>query len=129
MLMFLFWILVIVLRIPLIRYVVTKTISLRGEGPNEERRKINRASVVVVATDTDNHSRSSQHKRVVKVTVSDGDAYDQTAYIVSLCALLLIEEADKFKNRGGVMTPVTAFGDSLIHKMNNVGIVINKEHL
>lgn len=66
-------------------------------------------------------------KRMCKITVSGRDPYEQTAQIVSLCALLLVKQNNKLKKKGGVVTPVTTFGDLLVQKMKEVGFTISEE--
>jgi short subunit dehydrogenase-like uncharacterized protein len=118
LLMFFLWLGVLLVRIPLVRQVTSKIVSVIGDGPIVKSTKNSRVSLITLATDD---------KKTYKVTVSGGDPYDQTARFVSLCALLLTE--GKMKTFGGVVSPVAAFGDDLVQHLPQYGIMLHEENL
>jgi len=86
----------------------------QGEGPTAEERARAKFSVTFSATTP---------TRSLRTRVSGGDpGYDETAKMVSECALAFVQDAEKLDAAGGVKTPAQAFGDVLVDRLMARGI-------
>lgn len=85
-----------------------------GEGPDEETRRRSSFKVTFVG--------EAGNQQVI-TAVSGGDAgYTETSKMLSECGLMLIRDRDILPERSGVLTPVEAFGETLIHRLTSRGI-------
>ena len=85
-----------------------------GQGPDEETRNKSSFRLTFIG--------ESGQERVV-TAVTGGDAgYTETSKMLSECGLMLAEGSDSLPQRSGVLTPVEAFGESLIHRLSSRGI-------
>ncbi|KAF8808044.1 saccharopine dehydrogenase [Phlegmacium glaucopus] len=119
----------------LIRYLVKKILPQSGEGPSEERMQNGFFKVTNITTST-----SSPPVQVKTVIKGKGDpGYRSTSVMIAesaLCFLLpLVSESsnairDKKDNlhalpplarKGGILTPMTAFGDVLLQRLEETG--------
>ena len=93
-----------------------------GQGPDEETR--NRSSFRLTFVGEQGSDR-------VITAVTGGDAgYTETSKMLSECGLMLAEADESLPERSGVLTPVEAFGENLIHRLNSRGIgfeVVDKQ--
>lgn len=86
----------------------------QGDGPDEETRQRSSFKVTFVGT------AGSQS---VVTAVSGGDAgYTETSKMLSECGLMLVRDRDILPKRSGILTPVEAFGETLIHRLTSQGI-------
>ncbi|XP_019695990.1 saccharopine dehydrogenase-like oxidoreductase [Harpegnathos saltator] len=70
---------------------------------------------------TDKHTEPPNKELIVKM--NSGSAYDATCIAVILSAIMILKEADKFPNNGGVLSPGAAFRNtSLIEEMDKNNI-------
>jgi short subunit dehydrogenase-like uncharacterized protein len=87
-----------------------------GTGPDEKRRAVTKFEAICVGTSTTSTART---------VISGGDpGYNETAKMFSQSAFTLL---DKIKNNTitfGVLTPVEAFGEELVHRLRREGIRI-----
>ncbi len=89
-----------------------------GEGPSIEERDKSFFKLVFIG-------KSSN--KTVKTSVSGGDpGYTETAKMLSEAALTIIENPEKFKGKGGVMTPAGALGEKYLQRLINKGIQFNQ---
>ncbi|MCO5192474.1 MAG: saccharopine dehydrogenase NADP-binding domain-containing protein [Anaerolineae bacterium] len=87
-----------------------------GEGPDEAKRAKSRFKVTFFG-----RSRSATSK----IVISGGDpGYDETAKMLSEAALCLIHDRDQLPDQVGVLTPVLAFREPLLHRLMNTGIQV-----
>ena len=85
-----------------------------GQGPDEETRNKSSFPLTFVG---------EAGKEQVITAVSGGDAgYTETSKMLSECGLMLVEGGDTLPERSGVLTPVEAFGETLIHRLTSRGI-------
>jgi len=93
-----------------------------GQGPDEETRNKSSFRLTFIG---------QAGKEQVITAVSGGDAgYTETSKMLSECGLMLAEGGDTLPERSGVLTPVEAFGETLIHRLTNRGIgfeVVDKQ--
>ena len=93
-----------------------------GEGPDEATRNKSSFRVTFVG--------EAGGERVI-TAVSGGDAgYTETSKMLSECGLMLIRDEASIPESSGVITPVEAFGETLIQRLNSRGInfeVVNKQ--
>jgi short subunit dehydrogenase-like uncharacterized protein len=87
-----------------------------GEGPDEAKRAQSRFMVTFFG-----RSKSATSK----VVVSGGDpGYDETAKMLAESALCLVHDRDQLPEYCGVLTPVVAFGEPLLKRLQVAGIRI-----
>jgi short subunit dehydrogenase-like uncharacterized protein len=91
-----------------------------GTGPSDEKRARSTFSVSAVAETVD--GRSS------RVTISGGDpGYDETSKMVAESAFCLLEKTRSGTLKSGVLTPVEAFGEELVSRLQEEGIEISRK--
>lgn len=91
-----------------------------GTGPSPEKRARSVFSVTAVAETIDGRASS--------VTISGGDpGYDETAKLFSEAAFCLLAKSRAGTLTSGVLTPVEAFGEELVQRLEAVGIVVSSE--
>ncbi|TEB38155.1 hypothetical protein FA13DRAFT_1657074 [Coprinellus micaceus] len=113
-----------------VRWLVKKMLPQSGEGPSEEERKKGSFTITNVTT-----SDSTPPINVTTIMTGQGDpGYASTCIMISECALSLLlsphaykgtptsELTDVFRptefaRQGGVLTPMTAFGEDLITRL------------
>lgn len=66
----------------------------------------------------------SDSGRKVKAIVSGGDAYEETGHVAMEVALAIVKERDSLEFKGGVLTPSTCGGYTLIRRLNDTGLYV-----
>jgi len=88
-----------------------------GQGPDEETRNKSSFTVTFVG--------EAGAERVI-TAVSGGDAgYTETSKMLSECGLMLVQNRENLPDRSGILTPVEAFGEGLIHRLVSRGIAFD----
>ncbi|KIL60119.1 hypothetical protein M378DRAFT_84153 [Amanita muscaria Koide BX008] len=118
-----------------IRQFARKFMTQPGDGPSEE--EMQKGSLIGTNLTTSSTQPPVQVKSVIKITGDPG--YLKTATMISECALSLllppasvrsgettktysaIPTLPQLAQRGGVLTPVTAFGDILLQRLTDTG--------
>lgn len=94
-----------------------------GQGPDETTRAQSTFEMKFIGYAED-------RKTCVHGVVSGGDpGYDETAKMVSESAVMLATQCNELKEcygvPGGVLTPAFAFRDHYVHRLREVGLVVN----
>jgi len=89
-----------------------------GEGPSEDQRSKSHFKLNFIGTLED---------KQVFTSVSGGDpGYSETAKMIGEAALLLVEEPNKFKGKGGVHTPAGVLGQKYLERLHQKGILFER---
>jgi short subunit dehydrogenase-like uncharacterized protein len=101
-----------------------------GEGPSESLRENGFANVYVVGTgaSNDGDASSATHKAVAHFSFRNADpGYKGTAALAVEAALCLALPAERLKtpgsSRGGVLTPATALGSTLVDRIDRCDVL------
>lgn len=88
-----------------------------GKGPTDMQRAKAKFEVLCIARSSD---------KEVRVVISGGDpGYDETAKMFSESAFTLLGKIRTKSQNFGVLTPVVALGEDLVHRLKNKGINID----
>jgi short subunit dehydrogenase-like uncharacterized protein len=97
------------------RALLDRLLPAPGEGPGEEARRNGWFRMVVDATTEDG-------RRYRATAAGQGDpGYAATAVMLGESALALALDADRLPDRAGSLTPATALGDVLVHRLRAAG--------
>lgn len=89
-----------------------------GEGPSEEERTHSHFKVSFIGSLGEKH---------IVTSVSGGDpGYTETSKMIAEAALLLVENGDEYKDKGGVHTPAGVLGQKYIEKLQQRGILFER---
>jgi len=114
----LFYFVLIILHVSFFRKVIKKFLPSPGQGPSRKKMESSHYKMGFIGYPDDD-------SEPVKVEISGkGDpGYIVTAAMVSECALCLALERDEL-SEGGVLTPASAFGMNIIHRLRKTGMKI-----
>ncbi|KAH7883385.1 Saccharopine dehydrogenase-domain-containing protein [Phlebopus sp. FC_14] len=107
---------------PFARYLARKLMPQPGEGPTEQQLQEGSVNITNVTT-----SRPDSEGRTINVRTTflgKGDGYLLSSVMISESAIALVLDRASlppFAKRGGVLTPMTAFGDVLIERLKACG--------
>ncbi|KAF8840367.1 NAD(P)-binding protein [Paxillus ammoniavirescens] len=108
---------------PPARWLARRVMPQPGEGPTDEQLEKGALNITNITTSTPNaQGRTTNVRTIFRGKGEPG--YLLTSIIISECALSLVLNADAlpaFSKRGGVLTPMTAFGDVLIERLKACG--------
>jgi short subunit dehydrogenase-like uncharacterized protein len=105
------------------RALLNRVLPGPGEGPSEKARKAGFFKIDV-------HTRTSTGARYVARVEAQGDpGYAATAVILGQSALCLALDGDKLASRGGVLTPATAMGMTLVERLRAAGQTLTARRL
>jgi short subunit dehydrogenase-like uncharacterized protein len=105
------------------RAIIDRLLPAPGEGPNVKTRKAGFFKIEV-------HSRTSGGARYVARVEAQGDpGYAATSVILGESALCLAFDRHKLANRGGVLTPSTAMGLTLVERLRAAGQTLTAQRL
>jgi len=105
----------ILFRISFTRNLLQKfLLPKQGDGPSSEARKNSKWKVVVVAKGV----TDKKEEKALQITLRGADAYEETARFVAESALALVLDRQKLRFKGGVMSPMAAFGPALIPRVH-----------
>jgi short subunit dehydrogenase-like uncharacterized protein len=105
------------------RALLNRVLPAPGEGPSEKARKAGFFKIDV-------HTRTSTGARYVARVEAQGDpGYAATSVILGESALCLAMDGDKLPNRGGVLTPATAMGMTLVARLRAAGQTLTTRRL
>jgi short subunit dehydrogenase-like uncharacterized protein len=104
--------------IPFTRPFVEKRLPSPGEGPDAEARAKGRFKTVLLALGNGNSLRG---------VVSDkrDPGYGSTAVMLSEAALCLALQGNELESGGGILTPATAMGMTLVERLRNAGLTLS----
>ncbi|KAF9222364.1 NAD(P)-binding protein [Gyrodon lividus] len=109
--------------LPPARWLARRLMPQPGEGPTDEQLEAGALSITNITTSMPN----AQGRTVNVRTIFRGKGepgYLLASIMIAECALSLVLDADslpEFSKRGGVLTPMTAFGDVLIERLKACG--------
>jgi len=86
----------------------------QGDGPSLENRKNSKWKVILVAKG----ETEKKEEKALQVTLRGADAYEETARFVSESALALLLDRQRLKYKGGVLSPMAAFGSTLMQRVH-----------
>jgi len=98
----------------LTRKLLRMFVPAQGDGPSAEKRKASRFQVTIIAKS----DATGKDQKTIKAYLRGSDGYDETARFAGESALLLALEKNKLKHKGGVLTPISAFGPHLLPRVN-----------
>jgi short subunit dehydrogenase-like uncharacterized protein len=105
------------------RAILERVLPAPGEGPNDRARKAGFYKIEV-------RTRTSSGARYVARVEAQGDpGYAATSVILGESALCLAFDRDKLAGRGGVLTPSTAMGLSLVERLRAAGQTLTAQRL
>ncbi|KAH0828998.1 Saccharopine dehydrogenase-domain-containing protein [Lanmaoa asiatica] len=115
---------------PPVRWIARRLMPQSGDGPTDEQLEAGALSITNITTSLpDVHGRTATVRTTFRGKGEPG--YLLSSIMIAECALCLALEADRlpaFAKRGGVLTPMTAFGDVLIERLKVSGrITIESE--
>ncbi|KAG6382104.1 Saccharopine dehydrogenase-domain-containing protein [Boletus reticuloceps] len=115
---------------PPVRWMARRLMPRSGDGPPEEQFEAGALKITNITTSLPNaEGRTTTVRTTFRGKGEPG--YFLSSIIIVECALSLVLEADhlpSFAKRGGVLTPMTAFGDVLIERLKTSGrITIESE--
>jgi short subunit dehydrogenase-like uncharacterized protein len=97
------------------RAVLDRVLPVPGEGPDEKTRRTGYFRIEL-------HTRTSTGARYVTKVAAQGDpGYAATAVMLGESALCLALDRDRLPKRGGVLTPATAMGVTLVERLRAAG--------
>ena len=103
------------LSFPITRQLVDRVLPDPGEGPSEEQRKAGFFRI-------DTHTFTSGGAHLVCQIAAPGDpGYEATAVMLGESALALACDTDRLPDMTGVLTPATALGQVLAHRLRAAG--------
>ncbi|KAG9312290.1 Saccharopine dehydrogenase-domain-containing protein [Chiua virens] len=117
---------------PPARWIARMIMPQSGEGPNEEQLEAGALKITNITTSLSLPNAQGRRTTVRTILRGKGDpGYLLASIMIAECALSLVLETDRlpaFAKRGGVLTPMTAFGDVLIERLKASGrIAIESE--
>jgi short subunit dehydrogenase-like uncharacterized protein len=105
------------------RAILERVLPAPGEGPNDKARKTGFFKIAV-------HSRTASGARYVARVEAQGDpGYAATSVILGESALCLAFDGDELPKRGGVLTPSTAMGLTLVERLRGAGQTLTAQRL
>jgi short subunit dehydrogenase-like uncharacterized protein len=105
------------------RAILERLLPAPGEGPNDRTRNAGFFKIEV-------RTRTSSGARYVARVEAEGDpGYAATSVILGESALSLAFDRDKLPNRGGVLTPSTAMGRTLVERLRAAGQTLTAQRL
>jgi short subunit dehydrogenase-like uncharacterized protein len=97
------------------RALIERVMPAPGEGPDEKTRRAGYFRI-------DIYARTSTGARYVTRVEAQGDpGYGATSVMFGESALCLAFDKDRLPTRGGVLTPATAMGMTLVHRLRAAG--------
>eukprot|EP00923_Selenidium_pygospionis_P016802 GHVN01029545.1.p1 GENE.GHVN01029545.1~~GHVN01029545.1.p1 ORF type:complete len:430 (-),score=58.73 GHVN01029545.1:1034-2278(-) len=107
------------LRVGIVQKILSYIVPKPGQGPPLEKRKKGQFWAVLIGKTTDGAHREREF--IANVGTDKGDpGYQETAKMISECALCLTQvNGPKIY---GVITPASAFGMSLVDRLNDAGM-------
>ncbi|EKF38540.1 hypothetical protein MOQ_001252 [Trypanosoma cruzi marinkellei] len=108
-----------VLAVPFLRrYVAEHWLPPAGTGPTQSQREMSWYKCIFVATD-------KSGKVLRRVFLSDTrDGYTASGLYIAECALSALQMAKEGTLGFGVLTPMAAFGDVLLQRVQSAGVVL-----
>ncbi|HEV3233924.1 MAG TPA: saccharopine dehydrogenase NADP-binding domain-containing protein [Candidatus Dormibacteraeota bacterium] len=105
------------------RALLDRVMPAPGEGPDEKTRKAGLFRIEI-------HARTSSGARYVTRVEAQGDpGYAATSVMLGESALCLALDRDKLPKRGGVLTPATAMGMTLVDRLRAAGQTLTTRRL
>eukprot|EP00210_Caulerpa_lentillifera_P002009 g1926.t1 len=103
-----------------------------GEGPSVEDEAKSKWELALYGLVESNLTTPDAKPVIAEAYISDRyGGYTSTARMAVECAMCEILDSEKLQTeglaKGGVLTPATAFGDTLIDRLANIGIVIQSD--
>jgi len=103
------------------RTVLDRVLPSPGEGPSEQDRRNGYFTILV-------RTRTSTGARYRCEVAAQGDpGYQATSVMLGESALCLALDRDRLPARAGVLTPSTAMGDLLVHRLRRAGFTLSVE--
>lgn len=103
------------LAVPPTRFVLDRVLPDPGEGPSEEMIRTGFFEIEI-------HARAASGERWVCEVKAQGDpGYGATAVMLGESGLCLALDGERLPERAGVLTPATAMGDVLGHRLRAAG--------
>lgn len=105
------------------RAFLNRVVPAPGEGPDEKARRSGYFRIDV-------HARTSTGARYVTRIEAKGDpGYAATSVMLGESALCLAFDKDRLPNRGGVLTPATAMGMTLVDRLRAAGQTLTTQRV
>ncbi len=105
--------------IPALRGVLARALPKPGEGPSKEQRERGQFRIALVGT---NRVNGVPNRVTARVEGNRDPGYGFTAIMLSEAALCLA--CDTLTSEGGVLTPASAMGMTLVHRLRGAGMVL-----
>jgi short subunit dehydrogenase-like uncharacterized protein len=105
-------------RVEPVRGLLGHVLPESGEGPSEHARENGMFDIVV-------YGRTPQRVLFRAVVAADGDpGYAATSLMLSTSGLTLVRDADSLPSGGGVWTPATGMGLTLVNNLKRAGMTL-----
>jgi len=122
-LLFLFTVALAMKLFPPVRSLARRLMPQSGDGPTDEQLEAGSLNITNITTSLPNaHGRSTSVRTIFRGKGEPG--YLLSSIMIAECALSLVLETEhlpSFAKRGGVLTPMAAFGDVLIERLKASG--------
>lgn len=107
--------------LPVTRPVVQKRLPEPGEGPSKERRESGFFNTHLIALGEGHEVRGL-------VSGDKDPGYGATAVMLGEAAVCLALDGDKLRSEGGILTPATSMGTTLIDRLRNAGMTFELQN-